>query len=846
MPQDVWRASGVEYASPDAHPLDAVAANEAFVYIGENPSGSDAKVLQFDVDGTFIRRFSDNFGNICGLSVDAAGNVYVLDAVGETIRKYTADGSFLLSWGSEGSGNGQFSISDTEDGNFLMDITPDGEVYVADPGNTRVQVFDTSGTFLRAWGEPGPLDGQFPSDQPDEIFVSNNPTVYTSNKIFDGQGTFIESAPSFVRSVSPDNVFLYFSSSRLVTWRLPGRSTGLVYDNPYDQSPSGRFNAAWGAFDADGNFYGLRSSTVRQYMREYETSPHFIDGTPIPQPVVLSAAQRSGTMLVDIDYIVYDSDDATVETGLLAFVDGDLRIEDAVQIKTFAEGTETHVGPGQPTGQVRSVVWNMPADWAVDFADIRIEALAKDTRNLLGAHWITIPAHNGLPEIQVAREPYSPDQLWDAMFYLLATRNDLRITPDPRGGNWAKVIGENGLYNGLILAADGPSSSRYDPDVNHAGVTLIGSEIGARPITYEELQRARAGNYGFLELTQRTLVKDARVPTAYLRHAGQMPGMTNPYMMTLEDALLLPLYGPPPAQLAARDRGIFYRLPDGIVRYLGEDGSYLGLSPEATSFFGASVQFAENVAFMASSGGSHTLYVTDDNRLMGLGSNSAGQLGYSPFTSTAVPVQVATQVARAWAGSQSTVYLDQNAALWGLGRLHNVGTYGDTATQIDSSVIDAAVGGSHLVYVKSDGTLWGIGRNSSGQLGLGAVNSVNSPTQIDTGVIAVAAGASHSIYLRSDNTLWGMGGNSSGSLGQGDQSTRSTPVQIDSNVVEIAAGNYHILYRKNDGSVYSCGDNVHGQLGDGTFVNRSTPVQVDGNATTIAAGPSSSAWIRLP
>src|SRR5262249_7691545 len=62
--------------------------------------------------------------------------------------------TFVTTWGSSGSGDGQFS--------FPEGVATDGSgnVYVADTGNDRIQKFDASGTFLSTWGSFGSGDGQ--------------------------------------------------------------------------------------------------------------------------------------------------------------------------------------------------------------------------------------------------------------------------------------------------------------------------------------------------------------------------------------------------------------------------------------------------------------------------------------------------------------------------------------------------------------------------------------------------------------------------------------------------------------------------------------------------------------
>src|SRR5436309_1064828 len=49
------------------------------------------------------------FKDPSGVASDAAGNVYVADSSNFRIQKFDSSGTFILQWGSLGSGNGQFS-----------------------------------------------------------------------------------------------------------------------------------------------------------------------------------------------------------------------------------------------------------------------------------------------------------------------------------------------------------------------------------------------------------------------------------------------------------------------------------------------------------------------------------------------------------------------------------------------------------------------------------------------------------------------------------------------------------------------------------------------------------------
>jgi len=67
--------------------------------------------------------------------VDGSGNVFVGDNVSAAIRKYTNSGTFLTSWGSGGSGDGQFNYP------WGVAVDGSGNVFVGDRDNNRIQKF---------------------------------------------------------------------------------------------------------------------------------------------------------------------------------------------------------------------------------------------------------------------------------------------------------------------------------------------------------------------------------------------------------------------------------------------------------------------------------------------------------------------------------------------------------------------------------------------------------------------------------------------------------------------------------------------------------------------------------
>ncbi|HIE64760.1 MAG: NHL repeat-containing protein [Nitrospira sp.] len=90
-----------------------------------------------------------------GLAFDPEGNLYVADTRNARIQKLSPDGRFLLEWGRPGEGSGEFSKP--------VDVAVDGKgrVYVSDFDLDRIQVFTHDGVFLNQWGESGEAPGQF-------------------------------------------------------------------------------------------------------------------------------------------------------------------------------------------------------------------------------------------------------------------------------------------------------------------------------------------------------------------------------------------------------------------------------------------------------------------------------------------------------------------------------------------------------------------------------------------------------------------------------------------------------------------------------------------------------------
>ena len=135
-----------------------------------------------------------------GLAVAPDGSLYVADSNNHRIQKFDASGKFLLEFGTFSGPNNANPASGTFNEPWGVAVGPDGNVYVADTWNHRIQKFDPNGKFIKMWGTPGQTDingqgGIFWG--PRGVAVDKGGRVYvtdTGNKrieVFSSDGEFI-------------------------------------------------------------------------------------------------------------------------------------------------------------------------------------------------------------------------------------------------------------------------------------------------------------------------------------------------------------------------------------------------------------------------------------------------------------------------------------------------------------------------------------------------------------------------------------------------------------------------------------------------------------------------------
>jgi DNA-binding beta-propeller fold protein YncE len=148
-------------------------------------------------DGTKLNSWGDHgsgegeLDRPSGITLDSDGNLIVADTMSHRIQKFTIEGKFISSFGEHGSGDGQFDMP------WGVDVDPDdGSIVVGDWRNDRVQKFSAEGEYVLQFGSSGSGRGEM--CRPAGVSVDKHGDIYVADRgnhriqLFGQGGNFVD------------------------------------------------------------------------------------------------------------------------------------------------------------------------------------------------------------------------------------------------------------------------------------------------------------------------------------------------------------------------------------------------------------------------------------------------------------------------------------------------------------------------------------------------------------------------------------------------------------------------------------------------------------------------------
>jgi sugar lactone lactonase YvrE len=137
------------------------------------------------------------FAHPAGVAIDAEGNLWVADQGNDRVQKFNEAGEYVSKFGSSGSENGQFA------GPKAIAIDAEGNIWVADSGNGRLQQFDDEGKFIQAVGSPGSGNGHFSG--PEDIAIDAEGNIWVADT-YNYRIQKLNDEGEFIKVVNPEGL----------------------------------------------------------------------------------------------------------------------------------------------------------------------------------------------------------------------------------------------------------------------------------------------------------------------------------------------------------------------------------------------------------------------------------------------------------------------------------------------------------------------------------------------------------------------------------------------------------------------------------------------------------------
>jgi predicted membrane-bound mannosyltransferase/DNA-binding beta-propeller fold protein YncE len=240
---------------------------DGYVYVADT---GNHRIQKFTPDGQFVATWGKNstieaeaglpqgFNEPWGVALAPDGSIYVADTWNHRVHKLDDRGNLIHAWGLFGQyGTGDVAGQSAFYGPRDVVVGTDGQVYVTDTGNKRVQVFDADGRFVFQWGGGGVLEGYL--DEPVGIAFGPSDEVYVADtwnrrvQVFDPRGNFVRQWPirGWDAGLADEKPYLDIDADGYVYVTDPGHYRVLVFDN------LGNFVLSFGQYGFDQQSFAL-------------------------------------------------------------------------------------------------------------------------------------------------------------------------------------------------------------------------------------------------------------------------------------------------------------------------------------------------------------------------------------------------------------------------------------------------------------------------------------------------------------------------------------------------------------------------------------------------------------
>jgi len=212
-------------------PRGVAVSLEGMVYVADTGNG---RVQVFDSMGEFVDQWGQEvLGEPFDLALDREGRVYVLDPGRDSLFVFSPEGELLNAWGT---GWGLFDARG-------LDVDKDGYVYIANTGGNTVLKVSPHGELIALFGSPGSGEGQL--NQPTDVAVDGDGNMYvvdTENdrvQVWDPDGHYVRQW-SITGANTFDSPHMVWGMSGLLFLTDPEMARVCVYD------AYGRLLTLWG------------------------------------------------------------------------------------------------------------------------------------------------------------------------------------------------------------------------------------------------------------------------------------------------------------------------------------------------------------------------------------------------------------------------------------------------------------------------------------------------------------------------------------------------------------------------------------------------------------------------